>query len=38
MIEKQAFFMQGEVNPFTISWYIAPLINAITRSGTIEEK
>ena len=38
MVEKQAFFMQGEVNPFTISWYIAPLINAITRSGTIEEK
>lgn len=30
--------MKGEVNPFTIGWYIAPLINAITRSGTLEEK
>lgn len=38
MIEKQEFSMKGQVNPFTISWYIAPLINAITRSGTIEEK
>ena len=38
LIEKQEFSMKGEVNPFTISWYIAPLINAITRSGTVEEK
>lgn len=38
LIEKQEFSMKGEVNPFTIGWYIAPLINAITRSGTIEEK
>ncbi len=38
IIERQAFSMKGQVNPFTISWYVAPLINAITRSGTIEEK
>ncbi len=38
LIEKQEFSMKGEINPFTIGWYIAPLINAITRSGTTEEK
>lgn len=38
MIEKQEYSMKGAVNPFTIGWYIAPLINAITRSGSIEEK
>ena len=38
MIEKQEYSMKGVVNPFTISWYIAPLINAVTRSGTLDEK
>ena len=38
IIEKQAFSMKGQVNPFTIGWYVAPLINAVTRSGTLEEK
>lgn len=28
----------GGLNPFTIGWYIAPLINAVVRSGTINEK
>lgn len=28
----------GGLNPFTIGWYIAPLINAVIRSGTINEK
>ena len=30
--------MKGQVSPFTIGWYVAPLINAVTRSGTLEEK
>ena len=28
----------GGLNPFTIGWYIAPLINAVVRSGTLNEK
>ena len=28
----------GGLNPFTIGWYIGPLINAVIRSGTINEK
>lgn len=39
MVEKDAFHFEGkELTPFNISWYIAPMINAMTRSGTIEEK
>lgn len=38
IIEKQEYSMRGEVNPFTVSWYVAPLINAVTRSGTLKEK
>lgn len=38
MRKKNDFVMKGKVNPFTISFYIAPFINAITRSGTDEEK
>ena len=38
LIEKQSFVMKNEVTPFTISFYIAPLINAVTRVGTKEEK
>ena len=28
----------GGLNPFTVGWYIAPLVNAVTRSGTQPEK
>lgn len=38
MCEKNAFSMKGEVNPFTVTFYIVPFVNAITRSGTQEEK
>lgn len=38
LINKQEYSMQGKVTPFTTSWYIAPYINAMTRSGTDEEK
>ncbi len=28
----------GGLSPFTVGWYIGPLVNAVTRSGTQEEK
>lgn len=38
MVKKNGFTMKGKVNQHTVAWYIAPFINAITRSGTLEEK
>lgn len=38
IVNKNEFKIKGEFNPFTISWYVAPFINAMTRSGTLEEK
>lgn len=38
MAIKNEYSIGGEMTPFAIGWYIAPYINAITRSGTIEEK
>lgn len=38
MSVKNEYSMKGEVNPFTVSFYIVPFINAMTRSGTIAEK
>lgn len=38
MRKKNDFVMKGKVNPFTISFYVAPFINAITRSGSDAEK
>lgn len=38
LIEKQAYSMKNEVTPTTIGFYIAPLINAVVRAGTEEEK
>lgn len=38
LVEKQSFKLQGRVTPLGISFYIAPLINAMIRSGTYEEK
>ena len=38
MTIKNAFSLGSEITPFGIAWYIAPYINAITRSGTMEEK
>ena len=35
MVEKDQFHFGGKsLTPFSIAWYIAPYINAITRSGT----
>lgn len=40
LLEKQAFKIKNTENPnkIDIAFYIAPLINAVIRSGTIEEK
>lgn len=38
--EMQEFSIinHGGLSPFTVGWYIGPLVNAVTRSGTQEEK
>lgn len=38
MVNKMEFKIQGSLNPFKVSFYIAPFINAINRSGTLEER
>lgn len=38
LCEKQSFSMGGKVTPITIAFYITPLINAMIRTGTMEEK
>ncbi|MBR6516746.1 MAG: hypothetical protein IKT40_07785 [Bacilli bacterium] len=35
---KNSFVMKDTISPFTVSFYIVPFINAITRVGTMEEK
>lgn len=38
LIEKQSYSMGGEITPITIAFYIVPLVNAMIRVGTMEEK
>ena len=38
LIEKQAYSMNNEINPISVAFYIVPLINAMIRVGTEEEK
>ena len=38
LIEKQSYSMGGEVTPITVAFYIVPLVNAMIRVGTMEEK
>ena len=39
MVEKDKFHFEGrQLTPFNISWYISPLLNAISRAGTLSEK
>ena len=38
LCEKQSYSMGGKVNPTTVAFYITPLINAMIRAGSMEEK
>lgn len=38
LVEKQSFSMGDKINYMTVAFYIVPLINAMIRSGTYEEK
>ena len=38
IIKKQAYSMGGVANITTVGWYVAPLLNAVVRAGTQEEK
>lgn len=38
LVEKQSYSMNNEINPTTVAFYIVPLINAMIRVGTQEEK
>ena len=38
MTIKNEYSLGGEITPFGIAFYIAPYINAVMRSGTIDEK
>lgn len=37
-VAKQSYSMGGEVNPTTVAFYIVPMMNALIRVGTMEEK
>ena len=38
LLERQAYSMNNEINPISVAFYIVPLINAMIRVGTEEEK
>ena len=38
LCDKQSYSMGGKVTPMTVAFYITPLINAMIRTGTMEEK
>lgn len=38
LVEKQSYSMGGKVNYTSVAFYIVPLLNAMIRSGTMEEK
>lgn len=38
IIEKQSYSMNGKVNPITVAFYVVPLVNAMVRVGSQEEK
>lgn len=37
-IEKQAYSMNNEVTPISVAFYIVPMMNAMIRMGSMEEK
>ncbi len=38
MAERNQFSLKGKLTPIGVAFYIAPFVNAMTRSGTIEQK
>ena len=38
MAERNDFSLKGKLTPIGVAFYIAPFVNAMTRSGTVEEK
>lgn len=38
MMERQKYQFESGITPIGIAFYIVPYINAMTRSGTMEEK
>lgn len=38
LVKAQEFSMHGQITVHNIAWYISPIINAITRIGTLEER
>ena len=38
MAQKNSFSLKGKLTPIGVAFYIAPFVNAMTRSGTIEQK
>lgn len=38
ILEKQSYSTGGKVNPTTVAFYVVPMINAMIRVGTMEEK
>ena len=38
MFHKNEYSLKGKLTPIGVAFYIAPFVNAMTRSGTIEEK
>lgn len=37
-IEKQSYSMGGDITPISVAFYIVPMINALVRIGSMEEK
>ena len=36
--DKHSYSMKNQINPMSVAFYVAPYVNAIVRSGTMQEK